>query len=237
MYATEPLIKRLEAMGERDYADFNSGLIPGVSGKVLGVRVPALRQIAREIAKGESWRDFLEASREHELYEMRLLHGMVLGSAKCDVNERIALIEAFLPHIDNWAICDGTISGIRPRPSESERLFEYACACAESDIEFRKRFGLVLLMSRFRDDKHIVPILAIYRRFHHEGYYARMGAAWGLATLWLTDREGCQAILRENLWDEWTHNKAIQKLCESRRISDADKTLARSLIRGKAEQR
>ena len=237
MYPMEPLIERLSTMGERKYADFNSSLIPEMECRVLGVRVPALRQIAREIAKGQNWRDFLEASRNHELYEIRLLHGMVLGGAKCDVGERLALIDAFLPYIDNWAICDGTISGLRPRGSEAEQFFEYACACAESDIEFRKRFGLVLLMSRFRDEKHIARILEIYRRFQHEGYYARMGAAWGLATLWLTDREGCLGILRENIWDEWTHNKAIQKLCESRRISDADKALARSLIRGKAEKK
>lgn len=235
MYPIQPIIERLEAMGESKYADFNNGLIPGVSCHMLGVRVPALRQIAREIAKESNWRNFLEASRGHELYELRLLHGMVLGVAKCEANEKIAMIDAFLPCIDNWAICDGTVSSIKPGKTDAEPLFEYACACAESDIEFRKRFGLILLMSRFHDEKHIARTMEIYRRFKHDGYYARMGAAWGLATLWLSDREGCLGILRKNLWDEWTHNKAIQKLCESRRISDADRTLARSLTRGKAE--
>lgn len=237
MYPIEPLIERLRAMGEPKYAEFNSSLIPGMTGQALGVRVPALRQIAKEIAKDERWRDFLEVSRNHGLYELRLLHGMVLGGVKCDADERVALIDAFLPDMDNWAICDGTVSSLKPRGAEAEKMFEYACACAESDVEFRKRFGLVLLMSRFRDAEHIGRVMDIYRRFRHEGYYARMGAAWGLATLWLADRAGCLEILRENLWDEWTHNKAIQKLCESRRVAEADKALARSLIRGKAEQR
>ena len=229
-FDTAALMARLRAEADPKYADFNGSLIPGVSGGVLGVRVPVLRSIARELLKGD-WRAFLEASREEPLHEMRMLHGMVLGGARCDIGEKLALTETFLPHIDNWAVCDGFCSSFKPRAGEHEALFTRCVECADSPIEFRKRFGLVMLMSRFHEPPYIGGTMAAYRRFEHEGYYARMGAAWGLATLWLYAREDALAILREDLWDDFTHNKAIQKLCESYRVTDGDKALAQSLRR------
>ena len=230
MYDMDALVARLRGMGDAAYADFNAGLVPGIEGNALGVRMPALRSLAREIAK-DDWRDFLEKSRSHPIYEVRMLHGMVLGVAKCDIQEKIRLTDAFIPYIDNWAVCDGYISSLKLKGGDREPMFDYACACAGSDIEYRNRFGMVTLMRHYGDAEHIGKVLEVYRGFHHDGYYARMGAAWGLATLWLSDRAGCLAILEENLWDEYTHNKAIQKLCESRRVSDEDKALARSLTR------
>ena len=229
-YDIDALLERLMAEADPKYAAFSESLIPGGRFRMLGVRMPALRGMAKEILRG-NWRGFLEASREHTVYELRMLHGMVLGGAACDITEKLRLTEAFLPHIDNWAVCDSFCSSFRPRRVEQAAVFDYCRECAESEMEFRKRFGLVMLMNRFHEPPWIDRTLAVYRGFHHEGYYARMAAAWGLATLWLSDREGALAILRENRWDPFTHNRAIQKLCESRRITPADKALVRSLRR------
>ena len=230
-YDVDALIERLAARSDAGYAEFHRALIPGTACVVMGVRVPELRAISREILKGSDWRDFLEASRAHSFYELRMLHGFVLGGAKCPVDEKIQLAEAFLPHVDNWAVCDGLCSSFKPKAAEGEAVFEWCRACASSDGVFRKRFGLVMLMSHFRAGPYIDGVIEVYRQFRHDAYYARMAAAWGLATLWIDAPEACRSILRENLWDPFTHNKAIQKLCESRRISDADKALARSLRR------
>ena len=132
-------------------------------------------------------------------------------------------------------MCDTLCSSFKPKQRELDELFIFVCDCAASDIEFRKRFGLVMLMDYYREARFIPRVMAIYRDFRHEGYYARMGAAWGLATLWLFAREESLAILEENLWDDFTHNKAIQKMRESYRISDADKALVQSLKRKKVK--
>ena len=68
--------------------------------------MPALREVAKAILASD-WRGFLEVSRSHPLYELRMLHAMVLGGAKCQIEEKLTLIDAFLLHIDNWALCDG----------------------------------------------------------------------------------------------------------------------------------
>lgn len=232
-YNLAPLMARLEALRDDRYAAFNRSLVPGVNSAALGVRMPMLRGIAREIIRSADWREFLEISREHPLYELRMLHAMVLGGAKCDITDKLSLADAFLPHVDNWAVCDGLCASFKPKKGEREGLFPFVCACAESDVEFRKRFGLVMMMNVFREPPFIDRVMAVYRAFHHDGYYARMGAAWGLATLWLYAREDALAILTDNLWDDFTHNKAIQKLRESYRVSDADKALTQGLRRRK----
>ena len=225
-----PLIERLESLADEPYRVFSADVVKPNACAMLGVRMPALRGIGRELLKGD-WRAFLNASRKHPIYELRLLHAMVLGGAKCPIDEKQALIDAFLPWLDNWAVCDALCSSLKPRGDDREALFGFVCDCADSPVEFRKRFGLVMMMNTYADDAHAERVLAAYRGFRHDGYYARMGAAWGLATLFLTQRDGVLGILEDGALDIFTHNKAIQKLCESYRVSDADKRLARELRR------
>ena len=235
-YDLEPLILQLESLSDKKYAELNQTLSPTARGRFIGVRVPRQRAIAKGLAASENWRDFLEASRDADIFELKMLHAMVLGYAKCGIEERLQLIDAFLPHIDDWAQCDTLCSTLKPKAKDMEAAYLHALGCAGSDEEFRKRYGLVLLMSRFHDAPYIDGTMQVYRSFRHEGYYARMGAAWGLATLWLFAREEALAILRDGVWDDFTHNRAIQKLRESYRVSDADKSLVQSLRRKKVNQ-
>ena len=142
------LVARLESMSDPKYPDFNFSLVPVVDATSLGIRIPALRSLARELLKGD-WRAFLEASRDHPLFEVRMLHAIVLGGANCPVGEKIELLDRFLPHIDNWAVCDTLCSSLKPKASQKRELFPFVCDCAASDEEFRKRFGLVMMMSRY----------------------------------------------------------------------------------------
>lgn len=229
-YNLDALADRLRALADDQYRAFSMSLIPGARQTALGVRLPPLRAISREILK-ENWRGFLEATRNAEVYEFLMLHAMVLGGAKCPIEEKIALTDAFLPDVDNWAVCDALCSSFKPRRQDMPPLFEFVCSCAESPVEFRKRFGLIMMMDYYRQDPYAPRVMAAYRRFSHEGYYARMGAAWGLATLFLFQREAVLDILRDGVLDEFTHNRAIQKMCESLRISDDDKELVRTLKR------
>lgn len=217
-------------MIDEKYRLFNEKLIPGAENTSLGVRTPALRAISKELMRTD-WRAFLEASRSHPVYEIRILHAMVLGGAKCDLEERIQRIDAFLPYVDNWAINDVLCSSFKPKPAELEMLFPFVCQCTDSDEEFRKRFGYIMMMDDYRGDVYIDRVLQVYRQFSHEGYYARMGVAWGLATLFVYQRKKVLKVIEENALDIFTHNKAIQKMIDSYRVSDQDKNLLRTLRR------
>lgn len=230
MYNIELLVEHLESMADEKYRRFNESLIPGAKNTSLGVRLPTLRKIAKEILKTD-FQAFLKDSLGHSLYEIRILHAIVLGNAKIDIHDKINLTEKFLPFIDNWAVCDTFCSSFKPRSDEKESLFAFVQQCAESDMEFRKRFGLIMMMNYYREAPWIETVLNVYRGFQHEGYYARMAAAWGLATLFLFDRAGVLEILKSNTLDKFTHNKSIQKMIESYRVSDEDKQLLRALRR------
>ena len=229
-YDLSGLVARLEGMSDADYRALSRTLVPGVNAPVLGVRVPRLRALAREILRGD-WRGFLEASRDGALFELSMLHAIVLGGARCDFAEKRALLAAFLPRVDNWSVCDTLCASYKPAAAEREALFDYLVECADSEHTYIKRFGLVMMMSRYRDDAHLDRVLDTYRRFHHPDYYARMAAAWGLATLYLSRPDDVLSILKGGALDEFTHNKALQKLRESYRVSDADKAMLKSLKR------
>ena len=94
---------RLKSLSDEKYRKFASGLLPGVS-NMLGVRLPLLRSVAREIAATD-WRTYLSTA-DDEFFEEVMLKGFIIGSAKTDVEERLQLVREFIPKISNWSLCD-----------------------------------------------------------------------------------------------------------------------------------
>ena len=88
-------------MADTAYRDFQQSLLPGID-RIIGIRLPLLRQIARETARGD-WRSYLETA-EGLYYEERMLQGLVIGYAKCPPEEKLRYVERFIPKIDNWAM-------------------------------------------------------------------------------------------------------------------------------------
>ena len=159
------------------------------------------------------------------VYEINLLHAMVL----CKSQDSFGRLRAFVPTIDNWAVCDTLCNDLKPSPSEE--WLRFLLPYAESEREYECHFGCVMLMLYFRSDEYVDAVFDVYSRFRHEGYYARMGVAWGLSYLFVDQRERTLSFLRNSALDRFTHNKAIQKCIESYRISAEDKQLLRTLRR------
>lgn len=94
---------KLIELADEEYRKFNSGLIPS-AGNILGVRMPLLHKMAREIAKG-NWRAYIAAA-DDEYFEETMLQGLVIGYVKADVEEILKYIAWFVPKINNWAVCE-----------------------------------------------------------------------------------------------------------------------------------
>ena len=101
-----PIQERLFALQDLSYRAFQSKLMPTVDpSRVIGVRMPALRQLAKEIAaEPQTAAEFL-ALPEHRYYEEDNLEGLLINGMK-DFGECIAALDEFLPQVDNWATCD-----------------------------------------------------------------------------------------------------------------------------------
>lgn len=104
MTTTENIRKKLEASADLKYREFHSSLVPGAD-NILGVRIPQLRKMAKEIIKKEDWRTFIEAT-DIIYYEEVMLQGMVIGLAGMELEEQMKYVSCFIPRIDNWAVCD-----------------------------------------------------------------------------------------------------------------------------------
>lgn len=221
----EEITAKLYDLAEEDYRAFNSRLLPGVS-RIMGVRLPAMRKLAKETAKGD-FRSYLEEAHEKitadSIHEEIMMQGLVIGYAKMEREEYRRYLDEFVPKISNWSVCDSCVSSYRFMKSDPEYWFDYLKTYGDSREEFELRFMIVAMMDHFVDEEHIDEILSICNKIHHDGYYVKMAAAWMLQVCYVKFPEKTKRLLENNCMDDFTHNKAIQKIRESYRVSREEK--------------
>ncbi len=231
----EMIRKILLEFADDKYKDFNKSLVPGDTAVMLGVRVPKLRQIAKNIVK-ENGYEYIHELREYEkkrevYHEELLLHGFVIGYLKCDIEKRKELLNEFVPYIDSWAICDSSCMTYKFMKKDSEEWFSYLLNYARSNKEYDIRFAVVCMLDHFIIEEYIDYVLQVMRDISHEGYYVKMSVAWALSVCYVKFPEKTESIFNESVLDEFTHNKAIQKIGESYRVSKDDKERLKRLKR------
>ena len=215
----------LEALAGPSYRSFQAKLVPTVDPeRILGVRTPALRAYAKTLVRErpDDARAFL-AALPHETYDENNLHGELIGRMTATPEEAFELLDAFLPHVDNWATCD--LIRVPAFKRDLDLVLEHIQGWIASDPEYMVRFGVVQLMTLFLDDAFAPEQLEMVARITRPEYYINMARAWYFsfalikqpeATLPLFERRPC-------VLDTWTHNKALQKARESRRITPEQK--------------
>lgn len=220
------LRERLFGLADTAYRDFMRPLVPGI-GPLIGVRVPELRRLARELARGD-WHDYLAGASDH-YFEERLLQGLVIGCARCMPEERLALTERYLALVDNWALCD--LFCRRLPSAEREPMWHFIGPLFCSDREYVARFAAVMGRGNFVDDVHLAALLDLLDSCRHEGYYARMGVAWALSDCYVKYPGPTEEFLRRATLDPRTHNLALRKIAESRRVAPETRIRLRALRR------
>lgn len=213
---------------EPKYMKFTSALMPGVE-NVLGIRLPLLRKIAREIAAGD-WRAYLAQAGDF-YFEEQMLQGMVISYARCDPAEKLEHVARFIPKIDNWAVCDCFCW--RLKAAERQPMWEFIRPRFRSEAEYEVRFAVVMALGNFVDQAHLEDLLQLLDGIRHEAYYARMGVAWAVSVCYIKFPERTHAWLESCSLDDWTFNKSLQKIVESYRVSDAAKQQIRAMKRRK----
>lgn len=220
--------ERLFALAEEDYRKFSSSLIPGED-KLLGVRLPLLRELAKGIAK-EDWRNYLDNARD-EYYEEVMLQGLVIGYAKASPEDILKYTEGFIPKIRNWGICDSFCTGLKLSKKHPDMVWDFIQPYLRSDREFEIRFAVIMMLAHFIDDEHIDRVIANLDGIRHEGYYVRMGAAWAISVCYVKYPEKTMGYLKNSKLDDFTYNKSLQKILESYRIDQESKAIIRSMKR------
>lgn len=228
----DALRQQLIALADPGYRDFSAALLPGVEG-ILGVRMPLLRRLAREVLRGDwrSWLDVIAAS-EACVYEERMLQGLVISLAPCSIDERLKHTARFVPMIDNWAVCDCFCRKLRP--DERSAVWPFIQPYFRAEAPYAVRFAVVTALQNFTDAAHIDELLDRLGAIRHDHYYVRMAVAWAVAECYTQIPDPTLAWLSESCpLDDWTYNKALQKIIESRRITPAVRQQMRQMKRRK----
>lgn len=224
---TEEIRAGLMARQDLQYRQFHSRLMPTVeTDRVIGVRVPQLRAYAKQLKNEPELSDFL-ADLPHEYYEENCLHGFLIEQIK-DYPTCMAETERFLPYVDNWAVCDLFAPKVfRKHPEE---VLEKCRMWVQSGETYTVRYGLVTLLRQFLDE-HFTPEILELAVISSEDYYVNMAAAWLFAEALVKQYDAALPYLQEHRLTIWTHNKAIQKAVESRRIAPETKAYLKTLKR------
>ncbi len=214
--------QHLFALQDLSYRAFQSKLMPTVDpSRVIGVRMPALRQLAKEIAaEPQTMADFL-ALPEHIYYEEDNLEGLLINGIK-DFEECIEALERLLPRVDNWATCD-LLKPVSFKKATQDRLLPHVRRWLASEHVYTCRFGVGVLMNYYLDEAFEPRFLEWVGAIRSEEYYVNMGIAWYFATALAKQWEEAVKWMEDGRLMPWVHNKTVQKARESYRVSEERK--------------
>ena len=107
----EEIRKKLIELSDAKYKEFHSGLCPGMDTEMLGVSIPKVRKLAKEIIK-DNPAEYLKQPAE-EYYEELLLQALVIANLKIELEKKKEYIINFVPKINCWAVCDSFCAGLK----------------------------------------------------------------------------------------------------------------------------
>ena len=220
------VVKSLFSMQDLDYKAFHAKLIPNIKEEVIiGVRTPELRKYAKEFSKTEEAQEFIKIL-PHKYYEENNLHGFIIEQIK-DFDECIEEVERFLPYVDNWATCDMMAPKVFKK--NLPQLLEKIKVWIKAEYTYTVRFAIEMLMKYFLDNEFDIVYPKMVVEVKSDEYYINMMIAWYFATALAKQYDSILPFIENKELDIWTHNKAIQKAIESRRVSQEQKDYLRTL--------
>ena len=156
------------AQGNESYAAFNQRIV-NTKMPVIGVRVPDLRRLARELAPDMSAADISKLlTAQNKSFDYVLLCGLLITHARLDNQTAIDLTKQYLPHVDSWAHIDIFVE--KKRRFAGEIWWDFALECLQNEAEFTVRYDIISLMTNFLNEAHIDQVFAALRNVKHDGY-------------------------------------------------------------------
>lgn len=218
----------LFAIKDEKYAAFVAKLVPNIArDSIIGCRAVPLKTLAKQTAKQPYAARFLKQL-PHRYYEENILHGSLIALLHKDISDVLISINEFLPYIDNWAVCDGTVCGIKILGRHPKEVLQEVEKWLDSGKTYTVRFGVVTMLSYFLDDNFDAHFARKLCGIESGDYYIDMAVAWYFCTALTKKYNDVVPIIQQRLLPTWTHNKAIQKACESYRIDEDKKAYLRS---------
>ena len=213
-------IKYLYSIKDEKYKNFHQNL--GINNNIIGIRTPLLKNIAKEISKG-NYKEFLLLCQTN-YYEEITLYGLIITNIH-DINTSIKYLDIFKHRIDNWASCDLFCSSYKIVKKNKECIYKYILNNITSNNLWIKRLCFVLLLDYYIDEHYLNSIFTLCNKYNTNDYYVEMSVAWLISICYIKYPNITLKYIKNNKLNNYTHNKAIQKIKESRRVSIKDKEI------------
>lgn len=218
----------LFAMQDLKYKEFHGSLCPDMD-NIIGVRIPKLREYAKELYKCNNLKDI---KIEDKYYEELVIQGMLIGfQTKEPIEEVIKQVEEFIPKINSWAVCDTFCAGLKITKKYPTEMFKVIKKYLKSTQEYQVRFAIVMLLDYYINDQYIDQVLQILDNVKLDKYYVQMANAWAISICLIKYYNKTLDFLNATKIDDFTYNKGIQKALESYRITNDQKEYLRTLKR------
>ncbi|MBQ6320825.1 DNA alkylation repair protein [Candidatus Saccharibacteria bacterium] len=217
----------LAALAEEDYCEFVKKGIPNCDRPFLGVRIPKIRTLVKQLPSSALSSFLVETP---TAFEEVLARGMAIS--RLPYNEMLAAFDSQLPFLDNWCSVDTFCSGLRSviKGHENDFYDTKIEPLLESNQEFLARAGLVFLLNYYINFEYLSVIFGhVSSLANRDEYYVKMAIAWLLAECYIALPEATLNFLKTAELPKWTFNKTISKICDSYRVSKEDKAALRAL--------
>lgn len=219
--------KKLFNNQDKKYQQFMLMSIPNEA-NIIGVRMPIIKKIVSEIFKQGNADVYLLT--EPVYHEERMIQGLICAKKVKSVKD-INLIKSFVPKITNWAVCDSFCLYLKAIQTDLNAFYLFFRIYLKSANEFEVRFGLVLLLNFYVSKEYLQDIFDVLDCFNHNGYYAKMGAAWLLSICYIKCPVETKKYLFSSRLDSDTFNKSIQKIIESKCVEKSEHSFLKNLKR------
>ncbi len=226
MKKTDGIRKELKALADEKYREMQVKIIPNIeAASIIGVRTPALRSLAKEVAGREEAAAFLKEL-PHRYFEENQLHAFIISGMK-DYEQCMEELKHFLPYVDNWATCDQMSPKVfkKHRPELLKHIKEWIA----SGHSYTIRFGVGMLMEHFLEEDFAPEYPKMVAKLRSKEYYVNMMIAWYFATALAKQYDAVLPYIEGRKLDAWTHNMTIRKATESYRITEEQKEYLRTL--------
>ena len=221
------VLKKLQEEAEKKYQKFSAKLLPPQI-DLLGVRIPKLRQIAKEIAKVGKAEDYLKIPlTELKYQEEFMLYSLLIAQSKSP--DKIEQIKNFVPYINSWAVCDVFCSSIKDAKKQQQLYWETFRPLTQSHKEYEIRFFYVMALSYFINETYLQKIFSLIRAQKYVGFYDKMAVAWLLSMMYVKYPNETETFLQDTPLDKFVFQKSISKICDSFQVKKEAKIHLRTL--------
>lgn len=225
----EDFIVYLHKNKDLKFKDFSEKII--LDNTLIGVRTPILKKISKEIYKG-NYVKFLEIT-TCRTYEEKLIYGLIIGNLKEFNEQTIKYIDIYSKMINNWALCDLFCSNLKCVKNNSDKVLKYILKKIKSKNLWIRRLCFVLLLDYYIEEKNLKIIFELCDTYNTNDYYVEMSVAWLISICYIKYKKETQIYLNNNKLNDFTHNKAIQKIIESKKILKDEKEYLTKMKRRK----